>query len=156
MPRKTDIETLAPSSVEVIIGDRTYIQRPLSLHRTANLVVVLSEEIQKAATSRALEDLLSQDMDNIDAVAMLPMAIQVLANIPTALPRIVSIILTGADSEDEINFIDENCRLAQTMRILRTFIEQNEPEELIENFMVLRSTLSDAWSKAKVKLATPA
>lgn len=151
---KTDLEVMAPTPTEVVIGDRVFVQKPLSLRGTARLVVALSEEIQRAATSDALDSLLAQDLNEASAGAMVPALIQVLSGIPNALPRIITIILTGDDDKEDVEFVDVNTRLVQAMRILRTFVDQNEPEELVENFMVLRSTLSDALSKAKAKTKT--
>ena len=157
MPRsKDDLAVLAPPSVEIIIGGRTFVQKPLSLRGTARLVVAISEELQQAASSPVLASLLDTDTDDLDAVVMVPMLVQVLSSVPNALPRLITVILTGAEATEDVEFIDNECRLPQAMGVFRTFIEQNEPEELIENFMVLRSTLSDALSKAREKTAAPA
>lgn len=151
-----DLEVLAPTPVVVKIGERVFSQKPLSLRGTTRLVVAISEELQNAASSPALSSLLSQDLANVDAVGMVPIFTQVLGGIPDALPRILTVILTGEEHIEDIEYIDAECRFPQAVHVLRTFIEQNEPEVLVEDFMVLRSTLSDALSKAKAKVATPA
>lgn len=147
-----DLETLAPSSVTVVIGNREFTQRPLSLRGTTRLVSVIAEEFGNAASSPALANLLETDLDQVNAVEAAPLLLKVLQSVPNALPRVITIILTGTDEESDVDFIDANCGIAAALRVFRVFMEQNEPEELIENFTVLRTMLSTAMSKAKEKV----
>lgn len=156
MPRtavpQSDTEVLSPASVNVQIGEHVYVQKPLSLRGTTSLINVIGEEIQKATSTPALAALLSTDLENADVAALVPMMVQILSTVPNAIPRIITVILTGKEDPDEIEYINDNCRLPQAIRIVRTFIDQNEPEELIENFMVLRSTFSNAVDKVKASM----
>lgn len=151
---KNDLEVLSPSAVEQVIGDRTYVQKPLSLRGTTSLIAAIGQEVEKATASPALASLISSDLENVDVASLIPNMVEILATIPNAVPRILTVILTGKEDVDEIEYINDNCRLPQAVRILRTFIEQNEPEELIENFMVLRSTFTNAVNKAKASAMT--
>lgn len=147
----TDNATLAPTNIDVVIGERLFVQKPLSLRGTARLVNVLSVEIAKAANNPALAVLMASEASEMNAITLVPSLVQALAGIPDALPRIIGTILGVDVDKDEatIEYINDECSPAKAMSILRSFVEQNEPEELIANFTVLRGTFSKALNKSK-------
>jgi len=152
---QNDFEILAPKPVDVTVGDRKFVQEPLSLRATTGLIVAVSEEFERATSSPAVMEFMDSDMEKVPALSFVPKLLKALSDIPNAVPRILSIILTGDDTDaDLVAFIDKQCRPVQALRILRTFVEQNEPEELIENFTALRSMLGNAMNKAKEKATT--
>ena len=148
---KSDSQILLADSVSVEIGERLFHQKALSLRGTARLVAAVAEELQKVTQSPALANLLTTDLEEMDVVALLPVIVQVIAAVPDALPRIMAIVLTGDEHIEDIDFLDDNASLADALRIGRTFIEQNEFEELVENFTVLRGAVTTALERARAK-----
>jgi len=151
MTPKTDTQVLLPKEVAFYIGGRTYVQKPLTLRRTTRFITAVADEAQKAVNSPSLTALLTTDLEGIDAVAALPALMQGLQALPDALPRLMAIVLTGDEQAADIDFLDENASLADALRVARVFVEQNDVEELVENFTVLRGVVTAALEKARTK-----
>lgn len=145
---KSDLDVLAPAGVEVVIGGQTYSQRPLTLRKTALLVNIVAGVFEEVSTTPAMARILNTDLEGGVAPLVGPI-VQMLARVPDALPHIITVILTGKEEAETVDHIAEYATLPDAMRILTTFVAQNEPEELIANFTLLRSTVVEAIAKAK-------
>lgn len=152
-----DISILAPQPVNVTIGDRVFIQKPLSLRSTTDLLAVLQEEFNKASSAAFLTEIAAMDIDTDNPMSMLPTFLAMLNRIPDAAPRLMAVILgvkfSDRETFDEVSeYIAETASPNQALAVFRTFLEQNEPQELIANFLALRIAFSMAMEKAKETL----
>lgn len=156
----SDMETLAPSQTSYTFNGRDFVQKPLTLRGTTRLVVVLSSEMERITKMPAFASLMAAQAvageDGTDAVALIAPLFSIMAELGDTLPKVVCIMLSGKDDPQDVEFVDENVGLVDATNILRTFIEQNEPAELVANFTVLRKTLTEAIAKAKTETATAA
>lgn len=155
MPKSTpDISILAPPAVTVVIGERTFTQKPLSLRGTTDLLSVLQEEFNKASSAAFLTEIASMEVDTENPMSMLPTFLGMINRIPDAAPRLMAVILgakaANAEEFDETaEYIADNASPVQALSVFRTFLEQNEPQELIANFLALRTVFSRAMEQAK-------
>lgn len=140
---KTDSEVLMPEPVEHRIGDRTFVQTPLTL-RTMGGVLAVTATI----TARIMDDReIMIGFANIDTstmagrAAIMQAAIKAIMAIPPELPAFLAAVL-NVESIEDADYIGDHCRPVVLLKIIDTFIEQNEPEEMIQAFFALQTRLS--------------
>lgn len=167
----TDLETLAPRQHSYTFNGRDFVQKPLTLRGTTRLVVALSGEMQRIVKMPAFAALMAsntlagdnakgseepQEESAVDALSMVAPMFEIMSELGDTLPKVICIMLSGKDDPEDVEFVDEFVGLVDATTILRIFIEQNEPAELVANFTVLRKTLSEAIAKAKTETAVAA
>jgi len=127
------VETLEPSAevFSVEIGDRTYVQSPLTFFRKIELFSVLADAIDKALSEGAL---ISEFLDEIpedtsdlkEADVFVKAIVKVVKFAPDLLSDIFAISLNVPQGvrkqfKSDLEFIDDD----QAMGILNHFIDQN-------------------------------
>ncbi len=127
------LDVLSPDTVEVEIGTKTYDQTPLRIDKLSDAL----QEIVDTVLSGGRENLLDQLAEgNNDRVA--PLLLNLLVGIPKSLPRIVALCL---DQPKEEKYILEHIKARQALAVVKTFIEQNEVQELMQDFFGLMTDL---------------
>lgn len=137
--QKSDSEVLSPQPVAHKMGNRVFEQMPMTLDSMGNMTSLLFEVISLAAGSDALDAFRDIDLTtDVGRAQALPAFMRLLNLAPVVLPRLVAAMLNVKDEED-VEFIRLNCRPGTLMKIMSTFIDQNEPEELFDAFLTLKT-----------------
>lgn len=147
---KSDLEVLAPVGVMHTIGGKEFEQLPLALVDLGSVMGLAFQLLQIASNNDALDTFTNIDLTTEDGrAAATPALMQLLAMAPAVLPQAVAAVLR-VTAADDIELIRMKCRPVTLLRIIDTFMEQNEPEELIEAFFILKAR----WTKtAEVETA---
>lgn len=140
---KPDADVLMPVGVEHKIGDRTYTQEPLTIRTMGGVLAVAA-----VIFGRVLDDpdvLASLQIINLDTMVGRAQAVQtavkMIMSVPPELPAFLAAVL-NVDSLDDAEYIGDHCRPVTLVKIIDTFIEQNEPEEMIQAFFALQTRLA--------------
>ncbi len=146
-----DLSVLAPEERTFHIGGQDFILKPLSLKRFSILLNVVTEEVRKSAFSPAMASFMDTELnlEDMGVMEMVQMISGLFSAIPDALPRVMTVLLTGKDDSGIADFLGEEMSIATSLRILRYTVEDNEPEELIANFTALSKRVGSAMREAK-------
>lgn len=135
--RKTKTPTEALTEVPVVwrIGDRQYTQRALSISGTTRLLRLLSEQISTVVNTPFFASLAAMDMSQVDAEKLTAMVVAALAAVPDLLPKLLTVMIGAPDEDAE--YIADNAAPSLAIKIVETFLDQNEPEVLVQGFFGL-------------------
>jgi len=150
----TQIETLSPPIVEVVISDRlpspegadgeqrTYHQSELSLRATGTLIEFLASLVADPSSGLDLDELLASDLSTSPGIATLLERLLGLG--PTVLASVIAIVL-GAPQDAE--WIADNLSPSRALRIIQTFVQQNDVPGLVRDFTSLQGELRSVMSQ---------
>lgn len=154
-PKAPDVmQVLSPEDVPWEIGGLTFYQRPLRL----DLLGAAMQEIIDTVFEGGRAEILDQLIDTVgqsDTKAMVarqqftPALIRMLVGIPARLPRVIASCLGGADEEHLLIHL----RGPMALKIVQTFVEQNEIGGLIEGFFGLIGSVTESVTEATAALA---
>ncbi len=128
-----DLQVLDPPSVRVTIAGRDFEQKPLGLRGTAALLDVLATTVTESGSFSLFSELGDIDLADptkVDVDKVLPVLLQTVRLIPDALPKLIAIALRT----DDVEFIGEHVTPVRAMRIIKTFISQNDIPQLVRDF----------------------
>lgn len=154
-PQLSDMGTLSPDVVNWEIGEKLFVQRPLTLKRLSAVM----NEITDMLLSGGQGALLDQVVDTMSAdgklagkmkQAVMPVIVRTIVSMPEALPHICALIL----DEKAEKHLDDHLRGRQAVAILKTFIEQNEVGALLQDFFGLMNSLQGSMADATDALTT--
>jgi len=129
----TDLQVLDPPSVKVTIAGREFEQKPLGLRGTAALLDVLATTVTESGSFSLFAELGEVDLSDpakVDIDKVLPVLLQAVRLIPDALPKMIAIALRT----DDVDFVGEHVTPVHAMRIIKTFISQNDIPQLVRDF----------------------
>lgn len=162
-PRKTttkpDPEVLMPQPVEHKIGDRVFTQAPLTIRTMGGVLACMTvifnrilddPEVLAGFASIGGTDALDT---TVGRAQLLQTAIKVIMSIPPELPAFLAAVL-NVDTLEDAEYIGEHCRPVTLIKIVDTFVEQNEPQEMIEAFSALQTRLMGLELTKKLMEAT--
>lgn len=151
------VDTLSPPVVEVVVAEpgdpsdpskcgeqRRYFQSELSLRQTGELIDFLASLMNDPEEGIDLDELLNTDLSSGQGMANLIRRLLSLG--PAALAKVVAILLSAPSEAD---WIAENITPGEVMRILKTFVQQNDVAGLAQDFFALQAELSTALSQFK-------
>ncbi len=144
----SDIETLDPVGEVVKIAGREFMQRPLGLRGTARLLDVLATAVADTGSFELFQQIGDVDVsnpDSIDVDKIFPILLQAVRTIPDILPKLVAIALRAPDDEE---FLAEEATPIDAVKVIKTFITQNDIPQLIKDFMEVTSLFSQTVAKA--------
>jgi len=130
----SDLETLDPTGESITIQGRTYTQRALGLRGTAQFIEVLATTVAETGNLDMLNKLGDMDVSDpkkLDMEKMFPLLLQTLRLIPDALPRLIAICLRAPDDTE---FLAEYATPGIALRIVKTFVVQNDIPQLVRDF----------------------
>ena len=130
---KSSIKTLSPEAVEVTIGDETFVQLPLRIDKLSDAMQEIIDTVLGGGRENLLEQLVGDNTGNVA-----PMLLNLVVGIPKSLPKIVALCLDVPKKE---NYIRDHIRPRPAIAIVKTFIEQNEIQELLQDFFGLMGDL---------------
>lgn len=140
---KPDTEVLMPQPVEHKIGDRIFTQEPLTIRTMGGVLAVAA-----TMSARILEDpeimisFANVELETMTGRAQLMQAfIKCIMAIPPELPAFLASVL-NVESVEDADYIGDHCRPVTLLKIIDTFISQNEPEEMIQAFFALQTRLA--------------
>lgn len=144
---KSDLEVLAPVGVIHNIGGKEFEQFPLALVDLGAILGLAFQLLQIAASDSSMEAFTNIDLATDEGrAAATPALLNLLALAPAILPQAVGAALRVTDPAD-VELIRMHCRPVTLLRVIDTFIEQNEPEELLKAFFILKTR----WTKMTEK-----
>jgi hypothetical protein len=144
----TDIQVLDPASVPVRIAGREYTQRPLGLRGTAKFLDVLATTMTEGGSFELFQqigDVDVSDPSGIDVDKIFPVLLQTVRMIPSALPLLLAIVLRAPDDEE---FLAEEATPADAMKVVKTFITQNDIPQLVRDFTEVAALFGETVAKA--------
>lgn len=144
----SDIATLDPVSEVVKIAGREFTQRPLGLRGTARLLDVLATAVADTGSFELFQqigDVDVSDPSGIDVDKIFPILLQAVRTIPDILPKLVAIALRAPDDEE---FLAEEATPLDAVKVIKTFITQNDIPQLIKDFTEVTSLFSQTVAKA--------
>lgn len=144
----SDIEVLDPTGVAVHIAGREYTQRPLGLRATAAFLDVLATTVADTGgfeLFKQIGDVDIGDPSSMDVDKTFPALLQMLRLIPDALPKLLAIVLRAPD---DVEFLGDYATPIDAMRVVKTFITQNDVPQLIRDFTEVAALFSQTVSKA--------
>ncbi len=133
MSKKSSIETLSPEAVEVTIGDETFVQLPLRIDKLSDAMQEIIDAVLGGGRENLLDQLVGDGAENAA-----PMLLNLLIGIPKSLPKIVALCL---DIPKKETYIRDHIKARPALAIVKTFIEQNEIQELLQDFFGLMGDL---------------
>ncbi len=137
-----DMDVLDPVAVDVKIARREYAQRALGLRGTGKFLDVLATTVANTGNFDLFQQIGDVDVDDpssIDVDKLLPILLQIVRAIPDALPKLLAIILRAPDDEE---FLAEEATPGDAMRVIKTFITQNDIPQLVKDFMEVAALFS--------------
>ncbi len=145
---QTDIGVLDPVSKVVKIAGREFDQRPLGLRGTARLLDVLATTMADTGGFELFQqigDVDVSDPSSIDVDKVFPALLQIVRTIPDALPKLLAIALRSPDDEE---FLAEEATPVNALRVIKTFIMQNDIPQLIKDFTEVTSLFGQTVTAA--------
>jgi len=130
----SDIDVLDPTGETLTISGREFTQRALGLRGTAALVEVLATTVADTGNFDVFNKLGEVDINDtssIDIEKMFPILLQVLRLVPESLPRLIAICLRAPD---DVEFLADNVTPITALKIVKTFIVQNDVPQLMRDF----------------------
>lgn len=143
-----DIQVLDPEAVDVKIAGREYTQRALGLRGTGKFLDVLATTISGTGSAdlfQQIGDVNVDDPANVDVDKFLPILLQAVRAIPDALPKLLGIVLRAPDDEE---FLAEEATPIDAMRVVKTFITQNDIPQLVRDFSSVTALFSKTVAAA--------
>jgi len=144
----SDLEVLAPTGVTVKIGGRDFTQRALGLRGTAAVLDLLATTIADTGSFDLFQQIGEVDVSdptNIDVDKFFPILLRTVRLIPSALPRLIAIILRAPDDEE---FLAEEASPIDALRVIKTFAAQNDIPQLVRDFTEVAKLFGETMSQA--------
>ncbi len=144
----SEIGVLDPVSESVKIAGREFTQRPLGLRGTAKLLDVLATTMADTGGFELFQQIGDVDVSDpasIDVDKIFPALIQIVRTIPEALPKLLAVALRGDAGDEE--FLAEEASPSDALKVIKTFIVQNDIPQLIKDFTEVTSLFSQTVAK---------
>jgi len=149
---RSDVKILSPQPVIWEIGNKTFEQKPLRIDRLGDVL----EEILNVMLGSGRGAMLSQVIESVgqegagDRLGQLavPILARTLVAIPKRLPKIVSLIIPDAKEP----YLRDHLNVRQALKIVQTFVEQNEIGALVQDFFDLLASVRQSVELAAVDL----
>jgi len=128
------IEVFSPKPIDWQIGDETFTQKPLRVDKLTDVLEKMVDSVLGTGAGGLLDSLLNESQ----SADLAPTLMRIVISIPKSIPKIVALCLDVPKKE---KYILENIRARQGLQIVKTFIEQNEVAELLQDFFGLMNDL---------------
>ena len=151
-----ELAVMSEQEIEWVIGDKLFIQRPLTLKRLSAVMKEIVDLLLAGGRGALLDkvvDAIGGDGKHTADASIMPILVRTVVTVPEALPHICFLILEKKADKKKEELLEEELRPRMALAIVKAFIEQNEVGALLQDFFGLMGSLQSSLDTATEELA---